>query len=158
MMFDLDEDIYDKNKIEEIELNCPWTLTVPSGTSHDFTITKHKWSFQHPFWLTASIYPIDSPAKPINLDIKRENPVFAKFFITLTLYKKYLEPHLTQYDIHTLRELMDTAEFHMGSHTIYYIQEMKKQKQNQSNWKLSLLLVPVILMVLLISGAFTFHS
>ena len=35
-MFDLDEDIYDENKIEEIELNCPWTITVPSGASHYF--------------------------------------------------------------------------------------------------------------------------
>ena len=49
MMFDLDEDIYDGNKIEEIELNCPWTITVPSGASHDFMKTKLRWSFEHPF-------------------------------------------------------------------------------------------------------------
>ena len=55
MMFDLDEDIYEENKIEEIELNRPWTITVPSGASHDFMITKLRWSFEHPFWLTASI-------------------------------------------------------------------------------------------------------
>ena len=130
-MFDLDEDIYDENKFEEIELNCPWTITVPSGTS-DFMITKLRWSFEHPFWLTASIYPIDNPAKPIILDIKRETLAFAKLFITLTLYKRYPEPHLTQHDIHTLRELTDTAEFHMGPHTSYYIQEIKKILQNQS--------------------------
>ena len=104
-MFDLDEDIYDEIKIEEIELNCPWTITVPVRASHDFMITKPRWSFEYPFWLTASIYPIDNPAKPIILDIKRET-------LALTLYKKYLEPHLTQHDIHTLRELMGTAEFH----------------------------------------------
>ena len=132
MMFDLDEDIYDENKNEGIELNCPWTITVTSGASHDFTITKLRWLFEYPFWLTASIYPIDNPAKPIILDIKRETLTFAKLFITLTLYKKYPEPHLTQHDIHTLRELMDTAEFHMGSHTSYYILE-KKIIQNQSN-------------------------
>ena len=40
-MFDLDEDIYDENKIEEIELSCPWSLTAPSGAGHDFMITKH---------------------------------------------------------------------------------------------------------------------
>ena len=133
MMFDLDEDIYGENKTEEIELNCPWTITVPSRASHDFIITKLRWSFEHPFWLTASIYPIENPAKPIILDIKRETLAFAKLFITLTLYKKYLEPHLSQNDIHTLRELMDTAEFHMGTHTSYYIQEKKKIIQNQSN-------------------------
>ena len=49
MMFDLDEDIYDENKIEEIELHCPWVVTVPSGASHDFMFTKFRWSFQHPF-------------------------------------------------------------------------------------------------------------
>ena len=130
-MFDLDEDIYDENKNEEIELNCPWTITVPSGASHDFMIPKLRWSFEHPFWLTASNYPIHNPAKPIILDIKRETFAFAKLFITLTIYKKYLEPHLTPHDIHILRELMDTAEFHMGTHASYYIQEMKKIIQNQ---------------------------
>ena len=132
-MFDFDEDIYDENKIEEIELNCPWTITVPSGASHDFVITKLRWSFEHPFWLTASICPIENPAKPIILDVKRETLAFAKLFITLTLYKQYPEPHLTQHDIHTLRELMDTAEFHMRSHTYYYNEEIKKIIQNQSN-------------------------
>ena len=102
MMFDLDEDIYDKNKIEEIEFNCPWTINVPSGASHDFMITNLRWSFEHTFWLTASIYPIDNPAKPITLDITRETLAFAKLFITLTVYQKYPEPHLTQHDIHTL--------------------------------------------------------
>ena len=96
-------------------------------------ITKLRWSFEHPFWLTASIYTIENPAQPIILDIKRETLAFAKFFITLTLYKRYPEPHLTQHDIHTLRELMDTAEFHMGSHTYYYNEEIKKIIQNQSN-------------------------
>ena len=133
MMFDLDEDIYDENKIEEIEFNCPWTITVPSGASHEFMITKLRWSFEHPFWLTASICPIDNPAKPIILDIKRETLAFAKLFITLTLYKRYPELHLTQHAIHTLRELMDTAEFHMGPHTYYYIEEIKKIIQNKSN-------------------------
>ena len=133
MMVDLDEDIYDENKIEEIDLNCPWTITVPSGASHDFMITKLKWSFEYPFWLTACIYPIENPAKLIILDIKREPLAFAKLFFTLTLNKKYPEPHLSQHDIHTLRELMDTAEFHMGSHIKYYIEEIKKIIQNQSN-------------------------
>ena len=39
-MFDPDEDIYDESKTEEIKLNCPWIITVPSGASHDFMITK----------------------------------------------------------------------------------------------------------------------
>ena len=132
-MFDLDEDFYDENKIEGIELNCPWTITMPSGASHDFMITKLRWSFEYPFWLTASIYSIDNLAKTIILDIKREDLAFAKHFTNLTLYKKSPEPHLTQHDIHTLRELMDIAEILMGSHTIYYIQEIKKIIQNQCN-------------------------
>ena len=132
-MSELDEDICDENKIEEIELNCPWVITVPSVASHDFMRTELRWSFEHPFWLTASIYPIDNPAKPIIFGIKRETLAFAKPFITLTLYKKYPEPHLTQHDIHTLRELMGNAEFHVGPHTSYYIPEIKKILQNQSN-------------------------
>ena len=72
-MLNLFEDFYDEKKIEEIELNCPWTITVPSGASHYFMITKLRWSFEHPFWLTASIYPFDNPAKPIILDIKRDS-------------------------------------------------------------------------------------
>ena len=133
MIFDLDEDIYDENKIEEIELNCPWTITVSSGASHDFMITKLGWSFEHPFWLTASINPFDNPAKPIILHNKMETVAFTKRSISLTIYKKYPAPHLTQHDIHTLRELTNTAEFHMGTHTGYYIQEIKKIIQNQSN-------------------------
>ena len=96
-------------------------------------ITKLRWSFQHPFWLKANIYPIENPAKPIILDVKGETLAFAKLFITLTIYKKYPEPHLTQHDIHILRDLMDIAEFHMGTHTSYYIYEIKKIIQNQSN-------------------------
>ena len=90
MMFNLDENIYDENKIEEIELNCPWTITVLSGANHSFMITILRWSFEHPFWLTANIYPIDNPAKPITLDMKKETLAFAKLFITLTLYKRYI--------------------------------------------------------------------
>ena len=133
MMFDLDEDIYDENKIKKIELNYPWTITVPSGASHDFMISKLRWSFEYPFWLTASICPIENPAKPIILDIKRETLAFAKRFITLTLYKRYPQPRRTQHNIHTLQELMNTAEVHMGTYTSYYIQEIKKIIQNQSN-------------------------
>ena len=88
----------------------------PSGASHVFVITKLRWSFEHPFWLTANIYPINKPAHPIILDVKRGTLAFAKLFITVTVYKKYPEPHPTQHDIHTLRELMESAEFHMGTH------------------------------------------
>ena len=52
MIFDLDEDSYDENNIEEIKL----VLT-----------TKTSWSFQHPIPLTASISPIDNPVQPIML-------------------------------------------------------------------------------------------
>ena len=119
-------------KIEETELKCPWFITVPSGASHDFMITRLRWSFQHPFWPTASIYPTENPAKPIILDMKRETLAFAKLFITLILYKKCPEPRLTQHDLHTLRELMDTAEYRMGTHPSYHIKEIKKIIQNQS--------------------------
>ena len=61
-MFHIDKDIYDENEIHEIDINCPWTITVPSGATHDFMIKNLRWSFQHPFWLTANIYPIDNPA------------------------------------------------------------------------------------------------
>ena len=99
MMFDPDEDVYDDNKNEETELKCPWTIYVPLGTSHDFLITKTRWSSQHLFWLTNSIYPIDNPPHPIILDIRRETLAFEKLFTTLTVYKKYTGPHLTQQDI-----------------------------------------------------------
>ena len=79
MMFDLDEDIYNENKNEVIELNCPWTKSVPSRASHDFKITKLKLSVQHPFWLTANIYPVDKPTHPIIHDIKRETFAFQNF-------------------------------------------------------------------------------
>ena len=133
MVFGLDEDVHDGNEIEKIEINCPWTIYEPSGTSHDFMVTNFRWSLPHSFWLTASIYPVYKPAHPTVLNIKRETLAFAKLFIILTVCKKYLEPHLTQYDVHVLRERMDTAEYHMGTHTSYYIQEKKKIVQNQSN-------------------------
>ena len=49
MFLELDEDIYDENKVEEKELNCSWTKSVPSGASNDFMITKLRWSFQRSF-------------------------------------------------------------------------------------------------------------
>ena len=39
MMFDLDEDIYDENKNEEIEHKCPWTITVPLSLLRKFQST-----------------------------------------------------------------------------------------------------------------------
>ena len=143
-MFDLHEDIFDENKIEERELNCPCTITVPSRLSHNLMITKIRWSFQHAFWLTANIYPIDKPARPIILDIKRHMFALPKLFITLTIYKKHPEPLLTQHDIHSLRGLMDTAKIHMGTHTSYYKQEIKEIVQHQSNQKSSFLVVPEV--------------
>ena len=88
MIIDLDENIYEEYKIEQTELNCPLTLTVPSGASLDLMMTQNRRSFQHQFRLTANIYPIDYPAHPIILNIKKETLAFAKFFITLTFYKK----------------------------------------------------------------------
>ena len=32
-----------RKKIEEIELNCPWTMSVPSGAGHDLKTTKQRW-------------------------------------------------------------------------------------------------------------------
>ena len=121
MKFDLDGDICDENKIEEIQLNCPWTIIVPLGASHNFMITQPRWSFQQSFWLTANFYTFDKPAHPITLDIKRKTLGSAKLFITLTVYKEYPEPHHTQHDINNLRD------------TGYYIQEIKKIVQNHSN-------------------------
>ena len=72
MMFGLDEDIYNENKIEKIELNCPLIITVPSGASHDLMLTKLIWSFEYSFWLTASFYPIDNPVKQIILENKKK--------------------------------------------------------------------------------------
>ena len=60
----------------------------------------------------------------------------------MTIYKKPPEPHLTQHEIHIQQELMDTAEFHVGTHTGFYVQEIKKKVHNQSNWKSSSLVVP----------------
>ena len=120
-------------KLKNLNSTAHGPVTVPSGASHDFMITKLRWSIEYPFWLTASIYPIENPAKPTILGIKRETLAFAKLSITLTLYKRCPEPHLTQHDIHTLRELMDSAEFHMGTYTSYYIQEIKKIIQKKFN-------------------------
>ena len=105
-------------------------------------MTKFRWSFQHSFWLTANIYPIDNPAHSIIFDIKRETLASGKLFNNLTVYKKYPEPHLSQHDTFVLWELMETADLHTGTHTGYYIQEIKKIVQNKSNWKSSFLVVP----------------
>ena len=132
MMCDLHEDFYDGDKNDEREVNCPCTITVPSGASHDFVITKLRWSFKRSFWLTANLYLIDKPAHPIIPDIKRETLALVKLFLTLTVYKMYPEQHLPQHDLYILRELMDIAEFQMGAHTGYYIQDKKKIVHNQS--------------------------
>ena len=104
-----------------------------------FMITKLRWSFQHPFWLKPNIYPIDKPAHPTILDIKKETLAFAKPFITLTVCKEDPEPLLTQQDIHILREITDTAEFQMETHTGYYLPEIKKIVHKQSTSKSSFL-------------------
>ena len=105
-------------------------------------ITKIRRSFPHPFWLTAGFYPIGFPTHRIFLDIERETLACANCFMTLTVYKRYPDLHLTLHDIHVLRKLMDTAEFHMGTHTGFYIQETEKIVQNQSNGNSLFLVVP----------------
>ena len=143
-MFDLGKDFYDETKIEEIELNCSLTINVPLRAIHDFIITKLRWSFQHHIWITDNIHPIDDLAHPIILDIRRKTLALAKLSVSLTVYKMYPEPHLTQHDIHVLREILNTAKFHMGTHTGYYVQKLKKIEQKQSRWKSSFLVVPVL--------------
>ena len=132
-MFNPDENFSDEKKKEETELNFPSTITVPSGASHDFMKTKSRWSFQHIFWLTAKIYPIHDPTHPNTLEIKRETHAFAKHFVTLTVYKKYPELHLTQHIFQVFRELKDTADFHLATRTGCYIEEIKEKVPNQSN-------------------------
>ena len=79
MMLKLDEELYDENKIEAIEFNCPWTITVPSGASHDFMTTKLKWSFEQPFWFTANINPTDNPPNRSSLILKEKHVSLQSF-------------------------------------------------------------------------------
>ena len=90
------------------------------------------------------MYLLHNPAHRITVNIKRETVAFTNFFSTLTVCKKYPERHPTQYDIHVLRELMNTAEFLMGTPTGDYIKRNQEDstKSIQLGYRFSLV-VPV---------------
>ena len=96
---------------DEIQhFNCLWTITT-----HNKSITVNiiylKWTFKYNFWIRVEIHPQGNPKVFQLLDIDELHPLF-KFLATALLnYYEFLEPNLTEFQLHVNGEVMDHLSY-----------------------------------------------
>ena len=96
---------FDAGEIEEIEFNCPWTITTPSGNSENFIITKLRWSQFSPCFTSVTLHPTSNKTKIITFEITRHSLLEVQLGKALDEYLLHPEQHVEQYHLHVLGEL-----------------------------------------------------
>ena len=97
--------IFDEGEIDEVEFNCPWKITTPSGITENFNIIKLKWSFIS----IHTIHPVDDKSKVSTLDIANNRFLREQLSEALDNYAEEPESHITPFQLHILGELADTT-------------------------------------------------
>ena len=95
--------------IEEVNFNCPWKITTPSGNSEDFIITKLRWSFTKPSFILITLHPVNCKSKTSTLEIAKNRFLREQLSEALDNYAEEPESHITQFQLHILGELADTT-------------------------------------------------
>ena len=98
-----------ESDIDEIEFNCPWKITTPSGNSEDFIITNLRWSFTKPSFILITLHPVNNKSKTSTLEIAKNRFLREQLSEALDNYAEEPESHITQYQLHILGELADTT-------------------------------------------------
>ena len=96
--------IFDEGEIDEVEFNCPWKITTPSGNSENFIITKLRWSQISPCFISVTLHPTSDKNKVTTFEVAEDS------FLEVQLSKapnEYLR-NPEQYHLHVLGELTDT--------------------------------------------------
>ena len=97
-----------EGEIDEIEFNCPWTITTPSGNSEDFIIIKLRWSLISPCFISVTLHPISDKNKITTFEIAPDTLLEAQLGKAIDEYLRNPEQHVEQYQLHALGELTDT--------------------------------------------------
>ena len=99
---------FDEGKIDEVQFNCPWKITTPSGNSENFIITKLRWSQISPCFISVTLHPTSDKNKVTTFEVAEDSFLEVQLSKALNDYLRNPEQHVEQYHIHVLGELTDT--------------------------------------------------
>ena len=94
---------------DEVEFNCPWKITTPSGNSESFIITKLRWSQISPCFISVTLHPTNDKNKITTFERVQDSLLEAQLSEALDEYFLNPEQHVEQYHLHVLGELTDTV-------------------------------------------------
>ena len=95
--------------IEEVNFNCPFKITTPSGITENFNIVRLKWSFTKPNFILITIHPVKNKSKVSTLEIASNRILRVQLSEALDNYAEEPESHITQFQLHILGALADTT-------------------------------------------------
>ena len=61
--------VFEEDDIDEVEFNCPWKISTPSGKSEEFIITKLRWSLVSPCFISVTLHPTNDKSKITTFEI-----------------------------------------------------------------------------------------
>ena len=106
--------VFDEGDIDEIEFNCPWKITAPSGNSETLIITKLRWSLVSLCFISVTLHPSSDKNNKTNFEIAENSFREAQRSEALDEYLLNPEQHVDQYHLYVLGELTDTiAPYYM---------------------------------------------
>ena len=106
--------VFDVGDIDEIEFNCPWKTTAPSGSSENLIITKLGWSLVALCFISVTLHPTSDNNKRTTFEIAENSFLEAQLSEALDEYFLNPEQHVDQYHLYVLGELTDTiAAYYM---------------------------------------------
>ena len=100
--------IFDEGEIDEVEFNCPWKITTPSGNSEKVIITKLRWSQTSLCFISVTLHPTSDKNKVTTFEVAKDSFLEAQLSKALSEYLRNPEQHVQQYHLHVLGELTDT--------------------------------------------------
>ena len=95
------------DEYQHIPLNCPWTI-ISGNDTLTVVITCLKWTFNYDIWIRATAHPEGNTNISKQIDINKHNPLLESLSEALDEYEDLPEPHLNSYQLHILRELLDS--------------------------------------------------
>ena len=106
--------IFDEGDFDEIESNCPWKITTPSGNSENFIITKLRRSLISPCFISVTLHPTNDKKKITTFEIAQNKFLESQLSEALDEYLLNPKQHVDQYHTHVLGELTYTiAPYYM---------------------------------------------
>ena len=89
---------------EEVNFNCPFKITTPSGITENFIIIRLKLSFTKPSFILITIHPVNNKSKVSTLEIASNRFLREQLSEALDDYAEEPESHITQFQLHILGE------------------------------------------------------